>query len=196
LCGAVGSIIPDVDSDNATALDIVFLILSILSIYTLLNNFAYSRSGIEIIAIVIAGFSLCFFLRMLFERLSVHRGAFHSLLAAAFFGLATCVFTYNINQVTPLVAWLSGSFMALGALVHLLLDEIYSVDFMNVRVKRSFGTALKLISFKHWKASLALIIPSIALWWYSPPSAPFIKVFGHLQTYKDIANSMLPANWL
>ena len=30
LCGAVGSFIPDIDSDNATALDIIFLLLSLL----------------------------------------------------------------------------------------------------------------------------------------------------------------------
>lgn len=195
LCGAVGSIIPDVDSDNAIALDIIFLILSILSIYTLIDNFAYNRSGLEIVAIVIAGFSLCFFLRLLFERLSVHRGVFHSLLAAAFFGLAACVFTYYINQVPSLVAWLAGSFMVLGTLVHLLLDEIYSVDFMNLTVKRSFGTAMKLTSFKHWKASIALIVPGAALWWYTPPAAPFISVFGQLQTYKELANAMVPAGW-
>ena len=32
----------------------------------------------------------------------------------------------------------------MGYLMHLVLDEAYSVDFNNKRIKRSFGTALSL----------------------------------------------------
>ena len=38
---------------------------------------------------------------------------------------------------------MSGLFVSVGYVIHLVLDEIYSVDLTGARVKRSFGTALK-----------------------------------------------------
>ncbi len=34
--------------------------------------------------------------------------------------------------------------VTIGYIVHLVLDEIYSVDLKNRKIKKSFGTALKL----------------------------------------------------
>ena len=41
-------------------------------------------------------------------------------------------------------AWLTGLFLFIGFLIHLALDEIYSVDVEGRTIKKSFGTALKL----------------------------------------------------
>ena len=56
------------------------------------------------------------------------------------------------------VAWLAGGFMAIGYLTHLILDEIYSVDVMDTRLKASFGTALKLIDPRHPGATAAMAV--------------------------------------
>src|SRR5690606_8712429 len=80
----------------------------------------------------------------IFHRISYHRGLFHSVLAAVFFGLLTVLVYYYVLDRPGGVAWLAGGFMLVGYLVHLTLDEIYSVDVMDTRIKASFGTALKL----------------------------------------------------
>lgn len=196
LTGTLGSIIPDIDSDNAFALDIVFMSISLLLIYSVLNNFALNRSGLEIIGMVTGTFTLCLMLRLLFQRLTVHRGAVHSLLAAVFFGLVACVFTRYVNQVPATTAWLAGSFMTIGAISHLILDEIYSVDLMNVTIKRSFGSAFKVISLKHWPGNLLLLAGCAGLWYLAPPVQPFLDIFGQPRTYSQLLSAMMPGGFL
>jgi hypothetical protein len=78
----------------------------------------------------------------IFKILTVHRGVFHSIPMTLLY--AQCVYLvmwslpFNERLVLAATAWV-------GALSHLLLDEIYSVDFNNkrFRTKRSFGSALK-----------------------------------------------------
>jgi hypothetical protein len=40
--------------------------------------------------------------------------------------------------------------VVLGYVTHLVLDELYAVDLRRLRVKKSFGTALKMFSHKWW----------------------------------------------
>lgn len=195
LCGSIGAIIPDIDSDNAIALDILFLGIALYITYSLLENFGFNRSGLEIVLMVIGAYGATTLIRLLFEKLSVHRGVFHSILASVFFGLATCVITWHINQISPFTAWLSGAFMTFGVLLHLLLDEIYSVDFMNVQMKKSFGSALKITSFRNLKASVLLLIGCVGLWYIAPTSAPFVRVFYQTGTYSQLWNHFIPKGW-
>jgi hypothetical protein len=46
----------------------------------------------------------------------------------------------------------------IGFLTHLVLDEIYSVDVMDVHIKKSFGTALKLVDTRNPAASSAMVV--------------------------------------
>ena len=57
------------------------------------------------------------------------------------------------------VAWLAGGFMLIGYLTHLILDEIYSVDVMDTRIKASFGTALKLDRSAASAGTTAMAVP-------------------------------------
>ena len=73
----------------------------------------------------------------------------------------------NSNKADSL-AWLSGGFVFLGGLIHLLLDEIYSVDLRNIKIKRSFGTALKLVDLDNKLLLLAMMIAVAVLWTTTP----------------------------
>ncbi|MCP4052348.1 MAG: hypothetical protein GY739_04630, partial [Mesoflavibacter sp.] len=64
----------------------------------------------------------------------------------------------------------TGGFILIGGLIHLLLDEIYSVDLSNVTIKRSFGTALKIADFDNKLITLASIIAIAALIYVAPPT--------------------------
>ena len=72
------------------------------------------------------------------------------------------------------VAWLAAGFMAIGYLTHLTLDEIYSVDVMDTRIKASFGTALKPVDFKHPGHSAAMAIATVLVFLMTPPTGMFL----------------------
>ena len=59
----------------------------------------------------------------------------------------------SMEVVTP-----EEAVIAFGYLVHLTLDELYSVDLENRRMKRSSGTALKLGMFKNRKQQIHTFI--------------------------------------
>ncbi len=62
--------------------------------------------------------------------------------------VATAVLSaYALGQ-GPITAWMAGLFVFIGFLIHLILDEIYAVDFSGARLKRSFGSALKLFDLQ------------------------------------------------
>ena len=121
----------------------------------------------------------------LFNQFTSHRGVFHSLLAAVFFAfLMTCISFYFLEW-DVLHAWLNGVFLAIGFIVHLLLDEIYSVDLSNARMKKSFGTAFKLASYKNIPASVLMAICTLALYWMAPSPIQLVQVWSSVQ-WQDV----------
>jgi hypothetical protein len=51
-----------------------------------------------------------------------------------------------------------------GFMIHLLLDEIYSVDLVRMRLKKSFGTAFKFKSDNTIHTWLAYAITALTTW--------------------------------
>ena len=86
----------------------------------------------------------------LFKHLTVHRGMFHSVPAMLIAGLS--VFLLDNGSAPMVRLFLTGGAMV-GFLSHLVLDELCSVDFMGMHLKKSAGSALKLAS-KSWPATL------------------------------------------
>ena len=131
--------LPDIDSDTGRPLDLIFghlaSCLPFLVVVQLPENTTLSTITLVFIA---AYYVIRHPLQKLFEKYSVHRGVFHSipmgLLIAALIALA--------YRSEGQLAWMIGGAVFLGYFSHLLLDEVFSVDLLRVRVKRSFGTAL------------------------------------------------------
>lgn len=143
--GTLGGLLPDIDSDTSRPLRIVsHLVFGVMSFF--LIQFFKAHSWIEIGVLLII-FYLAFEYAVLptFKKYTSHRGIFHSMLAGLFFAILYTVLTFYFYRSSSAFAWLSGIFVFVGFLIHLGLDEIYSVDFNNRRLKRSFGTALKLV---------------------------------------------------
>ena len=88
----------------------------------------------------------------------------------------TCI-SYHFLHWDVLHAWLNGIFIALGFIVHLILDEVYSVDLFNSRMKKSFGTALKLFSHSNMPASALMAVFTLMLYWMAPSPLPLVKVW-------------------
>ena len=175
--GTMGGLLPDIDSDNSTSLDTIFNLFAFAIILIVMRYIIDEDMGdlsfVKVIAIPVVIYGVMKFgLRTIFERLTVHRGSCHSLLFLALCGLLTTQIIANVDGINSnkadSLAWLSGGFVFLGGLIHLLLDEIYSVDLRNVKIKRSFGTALKLVDLDNKLLLLAMMIAVAVLWTTTP----------------------------
>jgi hypothetical protein len=147
--GTFGSLMPDIDSDNSKSIGIAFTVISLL--ITTLAVFVKSSvySLVEMLLMAGGVFSVIRFgLIVIFRKVSKHRGMFHSIPVAFIWGMVTTILMHWFFDLNTLLAWSYGLMMTWGYLVHLMLDEIYSVDLGNKRIKKSFGTALKLFRIK------------------------------------------------
>jgi len=193
IAGAFGGILPDIDSDNSTTIKIIFFVISAISICIGLSQLPLSTSTLEIWLFIIVCYAIInFIVSPLFKSLTVHRGVFHSLLGGVFFGLLSVVSAYQLTGLNNFMSWLMGFFIFLGYLIHLTLDEVYSVDFMNARIKRSFGTALKLFSYNNVKTSSLMLIVTVALCFLTPSLNSFNHSAEKKQVYNKIKDSFLP----
>lgn len=189
LAGTIGGILPDIDSDNSYSLSIVFGIFTLLAC---VGTIAYSVHQIPIVWVwglcILVYCSMQFVVRNLFERFTIHRGICHSLLAGVAAGLLLTWVSYKLGFGASF-SWFLGAFLGFGFLLHLLLDEIYSVDFMNVSVKRSFGTAIKLFDYNNLKTAIVLGVVTIVLGVNAPPSDTFIAKIFNPQIYAQLISA-------
>ncbi|MCP8352649.1 metal-dependent hydrolase [Candidatus Synchoanobacter obligatus] len=142
------SMLPDIDSNSGTPVQIVFGVLSLL---TMLITFDMLRHGHHISALngclsLLSGLGVYTIVQGLFKKMTHHRGAFHSIPMALIFSLSTLTILnhYPINPIARLV--LCGAVLV-GYLCHLTLDELNSLktaSTLALKPKKSFGTALKL----------------------------------------------------
>ncbi len=141
LC-ALGGLLPDMDSDNAVILrESVGLVAAVTPLLALdqLSNLQLPRETIVLICVGLY-LAIRFLLGGILRHWTVHRGMWHSIPAAAIAGM---VVYYLSTGPDDSVRIFKTAAIVLGFLWHLLLDEIYAVEIGRVRVKRSFGTALK-----------------------------------------------------
>jgi hypothetical protein len=196
--GATGSVLPDIDLGNSRPSHALFAGLGIFLAFAVLFNVAYKYSIAEMWLIWTATYlGVRYIGHAIFQKISHHRGIFHSLLAGLLFACIGAVFYYRALDASPVLSWLAGVFVFVGFLTHLVLDEIYSVDVFNERVKASFGTALKLTAFNEPFANIAMIAVLALAIWLGPPSGPFLKTFGSEQVWLGMRDQLLPAdqNW-
>ncbi len=179
--GTLGGLLPDIDSDNSKPVKMLFNALGLLGAAAvgsaLQNKFPPDRL---LVFCTVAYGIIRYPLFTVFALLTEHRGVFHSVLSAAFFALVTTCISYYLMQWDELHAWLNGLFIAIGYLVHLILDEIYSVDLANTRIKRSFGSALKLCSLQNIAASLLMSGCTIALYFIAPSPASLVNFWARV----------------
>ncbi len=195
--GVMGGILPDIDSDNSAALRIIFNLFAIAGSISLLVVYGHRYSIAELWGMCLLAFFLVRFgLLPVFKKLTVHRGVFHSLVAAFGFWFSTTAMCYYLGDLSSLQSWLVGFFLFFGYLVHLTLDEICSVDLMNRRIKRSFGTALKIASVKNIKTSLAVTGLTVALFYITPPIGQFSELFLDEKTYQLILSDFWPESFI
>ena len=131
-------------------------------------------------------------LHYVFHRTSVHRGIWHSLIAGVFSSVATALVFFYVLKKPEGVAWLAAGFMMIGYITHLVLDEMYSVDVMDTRIKASFGTALKIFDRRYPSASLAMTAAAAAAIYVAPPTKMFVDGVRTEGLWSGLHQRMLP----
>ena len=150
LC-SVSGMLPDLDSDSgrplreATTLGAAVVPMLMVERFEALN---FNHESM-VLAAALVYVTIRFFLAEIFRRYTVHRGMWHSLPAAVIVGLVAFLIMQSEDISLRLFKTLA---VVLGFLSHLILDEIWSVDFRrgNYTFKSSFGTAFKLWGNNRW----------------------------------------------
>lgn len=173
---AIGGVLPDIDLKDSTPSKALFLVLGAMTALLVMMHNAARFSVLELLVMgAVLFISVRYVLWALFHQLTVHRGSLHSIAASAMFGMGAVVLCHLGFGTHPVISWLSGVGVLLGSITHLVLDELYSVDFSGVRIKRSFGSALKVIDTARWLGSFAVIAVTIVCVWLAPPAEPLFK---------------------
>ena len=194
--GTFGSLMPDIDADNSKSIGIAFTLISLL--ITTLAVFVKSSTYSLVEMLLMAGviFSLIRFGFIgIFRKVSKHRGMFHSVPVAFIWGVSTAIIMHLFFDLNALLSWSYGLMITWGYLVHLILDEIYSVDLGNRRIKKSFGTALKFFKFKTTTDKIQNIIIYATLGWLmsiAPDTFLIKEAFFSPEAWANFKDILLP----
>ena len=192
--GVIGGLLPDLDSPTSIPIRIAFAVVAVVAGFLVVFTFGRRYSLVEL---VILWFGCFLFIRYglfnLFDRVTAHRGLIHSIPAGIGFGLLAILLAFYVFNASATHAWLCGTFVTLGFIVHLLLDEFYSVDLSGRKLlKSSFGTALSLGSLSQPVGTAALYLAVVALFLLCPSPRPFTELMLDRDTYRGVTQRLLP----
>ena len=193
LAGVLGSVLPDIDLKDSRPARAIFAGLAVFFSFAVLFSLERKYSIAEMLVLWLGTLLLVRYgARAVFFRFSYHRGIWHSLLALVFCALLTAWVYCQPLQRDPAVAWLAAGFLAIGFLTHLLLDELYSVDVMDTRIKASFGTALKLVDTRHWGHTIAMALATALLVLVATPTKGFVDNISSRALWSGLHRRLLP----
>lgn len=192
--GTIGGLLPDIDSDNSTPIKLGFDFASLFVAFSLVMHWRSDLSLASLLLLWLAGYGLMRYgVFSLFTKMTVHRGIIHSVPYMAILALALVSLNYYAFAAEAFISWIYGLFLFIGAMVHLGLDEAYSVDLLNRRLKRSSGTAMKFYddSQRYWYIGLyALMAAAIFI---APPFMPFWEKMSDPITWWLLKDGLLPS---
>ncbi|MCG8652932.1 MAG: metal-dependent hydrolase [Pirellulales bacterium] len=142
LC-AVSGMLPDLDSDSGIPLRETSMFAAAVIPMLMIDRFG--DMGLTHEAMALAAMLIYIAIRFVavefFKRYTVHRGMWHSIPAALSAGLLAYLVMPCSSEAARIF---KAGAVLLGFLVHLTMDEIWSIDLRRgFRLKKSFGTALK-----------------------------------------------------
>lgn len=144
LCGMAG-MLPDLDSDSGKPVKLLFGLIAAVGALTCFYRLGSGDFEFRLLLAASMYLLIRFGLAFLVKKLTVHRGMFHSIPAALIAAEVTFL-TFHERQAEGALGLAGG--VLIGFLSHLLLDEIYAVDFrgLGVKMNQFAGSALKLFS--------------------------------------------------
>lgn len=156
LC-AIGGIVPDIDSENSTSFRKCLAIIAGFSSLLLVSRLRDYLLDPQAVAIIGGGNFIFawFFLGGIIRKATVHRGMCHSIPMA----ILTGEITFLLSSGSMNERLYCGGSMVIGVLVHLVLDEFFSIQVKrgSIKLKKSLGSALKIVNFDDKKGSLIML---------------------------------------
>ncbi len=148
ILATMGGLLPDLDSDTGKPLELLFQLLSILipmSIYMLLRLHLGEDISVMLLVFTLGYLAVQYLICPFIKKLTVHRGIMHSIPFAVLCGQIAFLLFSGVPRLTA-IYYAFGIFS--GCMIHLLLDEFYSISFKGVipRFNRASGTALTFYS--------------------------------------------------
>lgn len=193
MAGVLGSIMPDIDLKDSKPSRALFSGLAIFFSFVVLFNIPNTYSVAEMWLMWLGTLlAVRYVAHAIFHRMSYHRGIYHSLLAALFFGFLTAAIYKHALGRHEGVSWLAAAFMVAGYLTHLILDEIYSVDVMDTRIKASFGSAIKPIDARHPGHTAAMAIATVLVFFITPSTRTFVDGVSYRPMWTALHQRLLP----
>ncbi len=172
--GTLAGILPDIDSDNSIPTRMVFTLLAFAVATSFIFTMHHQLSLEKLLAgALLSAIIVRFVAYYIFASITEHRGLFHSLPAAMLFGIATFYLGHNYLGWSRSLAWIAALFICGGYLIHLLLDELYSMNLFGNGIKKSFGTALTIFKPSSW-VSYLLLYAAVATGLYLMPISQFL----------------------
>jgi hypothetical protein len=202
LAGTLGGLLPDIDADDSAAIRLIFRLFGALVAGLAI---AFSMDKLlhwQVLALAIVSYLVVRFpIQWIFEQFTVHRGTLHSVLANSMFAALAVPTAYHLFALEAKTAWGIGGFIFLGATIHLVLDELYSIELSGMRIKRSFGTAMKLTDWGEPLASVLLVLGCAVGYWFSPSADAWLDAFAWWPEHDTLATWLvqelkaLPSLW-
>jgi len=157
LLGSLAGMLPDIDLDHSKPAKWFFRSLTIVAMLSVAFYSIPRFPPMHVAAYVLLSFIVVHFMvATMIQSITAHRGLFHSVPTAGLFGMGMYFIGRDILAWSEHFSWLAAAFVCGGYLVHLLLDECYSVDLLGGKLKQSFGSALTLFNTRQWRSYLTL----------------------------------------
>jgi len=190
LCSFAG-MLPDIDSDTSKSFQECIYLTA--GIGCLLTAARLRYHGFDADLAMLGGAFMFLFIRfvvaMWIKKVTTHRGMIHSIPMAILSG----ELVFFVVTGTAQERLVKAAALTIGFLSHLILDEIYSIDSTGatLRLKRSFGTALKWTNPKR-KGSVMLIYTLMVCFGFSALAHP--EVIEQLNGNVEVADQSAPPN--
>ncbi|WP_350562145.1 metal-dependent hydrolase [Psychrobacter sp. CAL346-MNA-CIBAN-0220] len=191
--GTIGGLLPDLDSDNSTPIKLGFNIASFVFAFGLVMHWRSELSLLSLLLLWLVGYGFMrYVVFRLFTSMTVHRGIIHSVPYMAILGLGLVCLNYYALHNPVNISWFYGLFLFGGAMVHLLLDEMYSVNLSGMTLKRSAGTAMKFYRHQDCWWYLLLYALLALLVFTAPPFAPLWEQLRDPTPWAQLKVGILP----
>lgn len=150
----IGGILPDLDSESGKPVREIFGVTAALAPLVMIRRlleWGGNTDGAILLAVMLY-VSVRYGGAMLLGVLAVHRGMFHSVPAMLIAGELTFL-GYKSDQINMKLLMSAG--IMIGFFSHLLLDELYAVEWHGLRVKlnKFAGSAVKFVG-KSWPGNI------------------------------------------
>lgn len=162
LC-SVSGMLPDLDSDSGIPLRETSMFVAAIVPILMIDRFRDVGLSTEAMAVaaMLVYIAIRFIAVEFFKRYTVHRGMWHSIPAALTAGLLAYLVMPCMSESVRVYKSMA---VVLGFIVHLTMDEIWSLDLRHGRIKKSFGTALKFYNADQL-ANLSVYVKLVLLIW-------------------------------